>query len=100
MSLLIYFILFFVIIVCIYWFYTNVLLKLRSLEKYIENLNSKEEPMEEIQNDNISKSDTDEPQNLQGSLFDSHNSDIESKDSLDISTDIDVSSASGSIQDW
>ena len=42
MSLLIYFILFFVIIVCIYWFYTNVLLKLRSLEKYIENFNDKE----------------------------------------------------------
>lgn len=107
MSLLIYFIVFFVIIVCIYWFYTNVLLKLRSLEKYIENFNDKEinihleKSAEENKDSENSENNYDnDVRNLEGSLFDSNNSEVKSKDSLDGSANIDISSMNSSIGNW
>ena len=103
MSFLVYFVLFFVVIVCIYWFYTNILLRLRSLEKYIENIDTpsvgSKKIIKEPEEKNLEQSDNESIQISEESIFDTDNSKTKSKDSLDGSISIDVS-INSSIEDW
>lgn len=110
MSVLIYVILFVIIVICIYWFYTNVLLKLRYIEKYIESKDEIIEDSDDCGNGGEASIDESNKSNQTvGSLFDSHiskdhlcNNILEdhtiSKDSLDGS--ISMSSKCSTIGEW